>query len=97
MIVTIDGPVASGKSTISKLLADRLSYYYINSGLLYRSIAYIFVLDYGYTDKDLYNISYQEVKDFFLSKKIMVLLSSRMPFVFQMNTRYIVSNVVSHV
>ena len=70
MIITIDGPVASGKSTISKLLADRLDYYYINSGLLYRSVAYIFIFEYGYTDKDLYNIAYQEVKDFFLSKKI---------------------------
>ena len=28
MIITIDGPVASGKSTVSRILADRLDYYY---------------------------------------------------------------------
>lgn len=40
MIITIDGPVASGKSTIARMLADRLGYYYIYSGLLYRALAY---------------------------------------------------------
>ena len=39
MIITIDGPVASGKSTIARMLADRLGYYYIYSGLLYRALA----------------------------------------------------------
>ncbi len=41
MIITIDGPVASGKSTIARLLADRLDYYYIYSGLLYRAVAFV--------------------------------------------------------
>ena len=40
MIITIDGPAGSGKSTISKLLADKLSYYQIDSGALYRTITY---------------------------------------------------------
>ncbi len=39
MIITIDGPAGSGKSTIARLLAEKLSYKYINSGLLYRQIA----------------------------------------------------------
>jgi CMP/dCMP kinase len=41
MIITIDGPTASGKSTIAQLLANKLSIYYLNSGLLYRGLAYI--------------------------------------------------------
>ena len=40
MIITIDGPAASGKSTISLALANRLSLYYVATGLLYRFIAY---------------------------------------------------------
>lgn len=41
MIITIDGPTASGKSSIAKALAQRLSFYYLNTGLLYRAVAYI--------------------------------------------------------
>ncbi len=41
MIITIDGPTASGKSTIAQLLAEQLSALYINSGLLFRAVAYI--------------------------------------------------------
>lgn len=40
MIITIDGPAGSGKSTISKILAKNLGFIYINSGAIYRSITY---------------------------------------------------------
>lgn len=41
MIITIDGPVASGKSTVAKTIADKLGFYYLYTGLLYRALAYI--------------------------------------------------------
>jgi len=41
MIVTIDGPAGAGKTTVSRLLADRLGYTYVDTGALYRGIAYI--------------------------------------------------------
>lgn len=37
-IITIDGPVASGKSTVAQLLAKRLGYFYFDTGLLYRAL-----------------------------------------------------------
>lgn len=40
ILITIDGPAGSGKSTISKLLAKKLSYLYLDTGALYRAIAY---------------------------------------------------------
>ncbi len=43
MIITIDGPTASGKSTVARLLAEQLGYLYINSGLLFRGLAYILI------------------------------------------------------
>ncbi len=38
MVIAIDGPAGSGKSTIARMLAERLGYTYINSGNLYRAL-----------------------------------------------------------
>ncbi len=40
LLITIDGPAGSGKSTVSRLLAKRLSYLYLDTGALYRAVAY---------------------------------------------------------
>lgn len=40
MIITVDGPCASGKSTLAKWIARRLGFYYLNSGMLYRGLGY---------------------------------------------------------
>jgi cytidylate kinase len=39
LIVTIDGPAGAGKTTVSKLLAEKLGYRYIDTGALYRAVA----------------------------------------------------------
>ncbi len=39
LLITIDGPSGAGKTTISRLLADRLGYRYIDTGALYRGVA----------------------------------------------------------
>lgn len=39
--IAIDGPVASGKSTIAKEVAKRLGYVHIDSGAMYRCIAFL--------------------------------------------------------
>ena len=38
-IITIDGPSGSGKGTISRLLADKLGFHYLDSGALYRVLS----------------------------------------------------------
>ena len=38
MVIAIDGPAGSGKSTIAQLLAEKKEFTYINSGNLYRTI-----------------------------------------------------------
>jgi cytidylate kinase len=39
-IITIDGPAGAGKSTVSKTLAKKLNYIYLDTGALYRALAY---------------------------------------------------------
>ncbi len=38
MIVAIDGPAGSGKSTVSKILAGRLGFTYVDTGAIYRAV-----------------------------------------------------------
>lgn len=40
LIITIDGPSGAGKTTVSRMLADHLGYKYIDTGALYRGIAF---------------------------------------------------------
>jgi cytidylate kinase len=39
VIIAIDGPAGSGKSTVARLLSQRLGIIHLNSGLLYRAVA----------------------------------------------------------
>ena len=39
-IIAIDGPAGAGKSTVAKGVADRLGYLYIDTGAMYRAIAW---------------------------------------------------------
>ncbi|HHT7172814.1 TPA: (d)CMP kinase [Bacillus cereus] len=38
--IAIDGPAAAGKSTVAKVVAKKLSYVYIDTGAMYRTITY---------------------------------------------------------
>ncbi|HKA88243.1 MAG TPA: (d)CMP kinase [Haliangiales bacterium] len=39
IVVTVDGPAGAGKSTISRMLAERLGYQLLDTGALYRAVA----------------------------------------------------------
>lgn len=55
MIITIDGPVASGKSAAAQLLAQHIGFYHLSSGLLFRALAYILTEHAGYREATLYS------------------------------------------
>ncbi|HAV65485.1 MAG TPA: (d)CMP kinase [Verrucomicrobiales bacterium] len=40
IVITIDGPSASGKGTVSRVLAQRLGYVYVDTGAMYRTLAW---------------------------------------------------------
>jgi len=42
LVITIDGPSGAGKSTMAKLLASALGYSYMDTGAMYRAVAYAY-------------------------------------------------------
>lgn len=40
MIIAIDGPAGSGKSTVAKKVAERLGFHYLDTGAMYRAVAF---------------------------------------------------------
>ena len=41
--IAIDGPAGAGKSTIARKLAADLGYVYVDTGAMYRAMAYFFI------------------------------------------------------
>ena len=54
--IAIDGPAGAGKSTIAKRLAKELGYHYVDTGAIYRTVAYFLDL-WGISPKDIDGVS----------------------------------------
>ena len=54
--IAIDGPAGAGKSTIARALAKELGYYYVDTGAIYRTVAYFLDL-LGISPKDVDGVS----------------------------------------
>ena len=50
--IAIDGPAGAGKSTMAKRLAKELGYHYVDTGAIYRTVAYFLDL-WGVSPKDI--------------------------------------------
>lgn len=62
MIITIDGPSGSGKTTLALNLAKHLHFFCMNSGYLYRSIAYILTQYYGYDEQKIQHTGKDDIE-----------------------------------
>lgn len=65
MIITIDGPTASGKSTVARELAQQLHLFYIASGLLFRGLAYLLATHKKYTLDTIIDASPNDIQEMF--------------------------------
>ncbi len=61
MIITIDGPTASGKSSAARELAKRLGFHCLSSGSLYRALAYILTEKFGNSLEYLTNPKVEDI------------------------------------
>lgn len=61
--IAIDGPAGAGKSTIAKTLAKKLNYIYVDTGAMYRAMAFYFITgNYSLQDEPLINEHVEEVE-----------------------------------
>ena len=52
IIVTIDGPAGSGKSTSAKLISEKLGFLYLDTGAMYRAVTYLAIKNNVIEDKE---------------------------------------------
>ncbi len=65
MIITIDGPSGSGKTTLAIKIAQQLNFFCLNSGYLYRGLAYVLKKTYGYDVETIKNPSIDDMSAVF--------------------------------
>lgn len=74
--IAIDGPSASGKSTIAKALAKRLNYTHIDTGSMYRACAYL-ALKHGLKSSDVELVDFVNKSEFDFNESGHVLLNGK--------------------
>lgn len=62
LVITIDGPTASGKSSTAMAVAQKLGFYYLNTGFLYRALTYLLLTTRGYSQADLSNVRQEDIE-----------------------------------
>jgi len=75
--IAIDGPAASGKSAVGKLLADKLSYSFLDTGIMYRAVTYLV---------EEINMSPENASSYFKNTQISISLSNLRNQIFYKNT-----------
>ena len=76
MIITIDGPAAAGKGTLSQKLADKYCLAYFDTGMVYRAVGLRMLLD----NKDLSDVKAAELEAENLTFSSMMELSKHADF-----------------
>jgi CMP/dCMP kinase len=80
LVIAIDGPAASGKSTTAKLTAEKLGYLYVDTGAMYRAMT-LKVLEHGVDPNDKVGVAQlaqsTEIRFDCITPAVKVILDSR--------------------
>jgi CMP/dCMP kinase len=82
-VIAIDGPAASGKSTVANLVAKRLGAYYINTGNMYRAAA-LAAID---SKLDLDNIEEKALSEIIKNTSVTYTLSTNKELILMLDNR----------
>ena len=61
MVIAIDGPAGTGKTTIAKRLASEFNILYLNTGNMYRAVALYFSRKYGEFTEEIVNLEIDKI------------------------------------
>ena len=78
-VLTIDGPSGAGKGTVSKLLAKRLGWHFLDSGAIYRALAWA-VLSRGVSLEDeeaVARMAMEMTLEFICNESVQVLVDGK--------------------
>lgn len=64
MIITIDGPAVSGKGTLARYIAREKDFYYLETGLFYRSVGYYISQNYSREQVKQGALDFEKIKKF---------------------------------
>ena len=68
LVIAIDGPAGAGKSTIAKMVAEKLGYAYIDTGAMYRAVTYKFLQMHSSFDEEIVGKIADEINIVFLPR-----------------------------
>ncbi len=68
-LITIDGPAASGKSSLSRCLSEKLAWKWLSTGIFYRGIAYLALFRKITEEREIANLIEKEDWDVHLDEK----------------------------
>ena len=80
LIITIDGPSGAGKSTVAKMIARKLNYTYIDTGAMYRGVAYAYARTYPEVRGQRSEVSEERVQKAEDLKKLLANLDLKFEF-----------------
>ena len=62
--IAIDGPAGAGKSTVAKIIADKLNMVYVDTGAMYRAITYLSIKEGKTAIEEIINLAKTQILNY---------------------------------
>lgn len=72
LVITLDGPAATGKSTVGDMVAQRFGFKVLNSGMLYRAVGHLCIQNNCLDEPRLWRLVASRMRVSFADKKVFI-------------------------